>query len=156
TKFNQESDFQFQPSFFNELFRKNADADIVDKTIADPHIPLHRWGFFGTHRYRTETDWLTYSDLGANSDPLFTRELVTRFDLPTTTEQTIRQSRFGRSQFGVFRNWGGTPISTGPGGSTKISFSPPRQRYKGHRRSPFGAAASLADFHWSFAGERKA
>src|SRR5215813_4238595 len=108
TKFNQESDFQFQPSFFNELFRKNADADIVDKTIADPHIPLHRWGFFGTHRYRTETDWLTYSDLGTNSDPLFMRELVTRFDLPTTTEQTLRQSRFGRSQFGVFRSWGDT------------------------------------------------
>src|SRR5262249_18950927 len=50
---------------------------------------------------------------------------------------------------------GETPISTGTGGSTKISFSPPRQRYKGHRRSPFGAAASCADFHWSFAGERK-
>src|SRR4030095_13170043 len=51
---------------------------------------------------------------------------------------------------------GETRISTGTGGSTSISSSPPRQRYKGHRRSPFGAAAFLADFHWNFAGERKA
>src|SRR5262249_29734218 len=51
---------------------------------------------------------------------------------------------------------GGMPISTGTGGSIRISSSPARQRYKGHRRSPFGAAASLADFRWSFAGERKA
>jgi LPS-assembly protein len=111
TKLNQESDFQFQPSFFNELFRKNADADIVDKTIADPHIPLHRWGVVGTHRYTTATDWLTYSDFGAYSDPLFTRELVDRFDLPATRERTIQASRFGRSQFGVFRSWGDTYLN---------------------------------------------
>jgi LPS-assembly protein len=108
TKFNQESDFQFLPSFFNELWRKNADADIVDKTIADPHIPLHRWGVVGTHRYTTATDWLTYSDYAAFSDTLFTRELVDRFDLPPARERTIRASRFGRSQFGAFRNWGDT------------------------------------------------
>ena len=108
TKFNQESDFQFQPSFFNELFRKNADADIVDTTIAEPHIPLHRWGVVGTHRYTTETDWLTYSDFGAYSDTLFTRELVDRFDLPATRQRTIQASRFGRSQFGAFKSWGDT------------------------------------------------
>jgi LPS-assembly protein len=113
TKFNQESDFQFQPSFFNELWRKNADADIVDTTIADPHIPLHRWGVVGTHRYTTANDWLTYSDFGAYSDPLFTRELVDRFDLSPTRERTIRSSRFGRSEFGVFRNWGGDTYFNG-------------------------------------------
>jgi LPS-assembly protein len=108
TKLNQQSDFQFLPSFFNELWRKNAEADIVDKTIADPHIPLHRWGVVGTHRYATETDWLTYSDFGAYSDTLFTRELVDRFDLPPARERTIQASRFGRSQFGAFKNWGDT------------------------------------------------
>jgi LPS-assembly protein len=113
TKFNQESDFQFQPSFFNELFRKNADADIVDTTIADPHIPLHRWGVVGTHRYTTANDWLTYSDFAAYSDTLFTRELVDRFDLPSTRERTIQASRFGRSQFGVFKNWGGDTYFNG-------------------------------------------
>ena len=113
TKLNQVSDFQFQPSFFNELFRKNADADIVDKTIADPHIPLHRWGVVGAHRYTTETDWLTYSDFAAYSDPLFTRELVDRFDLPAAREREIRASRFGRSEFGVFRNWGGDTYFNG-------------------------------------------
>jgi LPS-assembly protein len=108
TKFNQESDFQFIPSFFNELWRKNADADIVDKTIAEPHIPQHRWGVVGTHRYTTGTNWLTYSDFAAFSDTLFTRELVDRFDLPPARERTIQASRFGRSQFGAFRNWGDT------------------------------------------------
>ena len=41
-KINQDSDFQFLTSYFNELWRKNADADIVDKTIAQPNIPENR------------------------------------------------------------------------------------------------------------------
>ena len=108
TKINRDSDFQFLPSFFNELWRKNADADIVDKTIADPHIPQHRWGLLGTHRYRTANDWLTYSDFAAYGDTLFTRELIDRFDVPNQRETTIRLSRFGQSRFGAFKNWGDT------------------------------------------------
>ena len=108
TKIDRISDFQFLPSFFNELWRKNADADIVDKTIADPHIPLHRWGVVGTHRYTTENDWLTYSDFAAYGDTLFTRELVDRFDLPPQREREIQVSRFGQSRFGAFKNWGDT------------------------------------------------
>jgi LPS-assembly protein len=104
-KINRDSDFQFLPSFFNELWRKNADADIVDKTIADPHIPQHRWGLVGTHRYTTENDWLTYSDFAAYGDTLFTRELINRFDLPGQREVEIQLSRFGRSRFGAFKNW---------------------------------------------------
>jgi LPS-assembly protein len=104
-KINRDSDVQFLPSFFNELWRKNADADIVDKTIADPHIPLQRWGVVGTHRYTTDNDWLTYSDFAAYSDTLFTRELIDRFDLPTQREREIQLSRFGRSRFGAFKNW---------------------------------------------------
>jgi LPS-assembly protein len=108
TKFDRESDFQFVTSFFNELWRKNADDDIVDKTIAEPHIPLHRWGVVGTHRYRIAGDWLTYSDFAAYGDTLFTRELVDRFDLSPARERDIRVSRYGRSQFGAFKNWGDT------------------------------------------------
>lgn len=107
-KINRDSDFQFLPSFFNELWRKNADADIVDKTIADPHIPQHRWGVVGTHRYTTENDWLTYSDFAAYGDTLFTRELIDRYDLPPQREREIQVSRFGRSRFGAFKNWGDT------------------------------------------------
>ena len=107
-KINRDSDFQFLTSFFNELWRKNADSDIVDKTIADPHIPKQRWSVAGTHRYTTETDWLTYSDFAAFGDDLFTRELVDRYDLPPQREREIQVSRFGRSRFGAFKNWGDT------------------------------------------------
>ena len=104
-KINQDSDFQFLTSYFNELWRKNADADIVDKTIAQPNIPENRWSVNGTHRYTTATGWLTYSDYAAYSDTLFTRELVDRFDLPPQREREILLSRFGLSRFGAFKNW---------------------------------------------------
>ena len=104
-KINQDSDFQFLTSYFNELWRKNADADIVDKTIAQPNIPENRWSVNGTHRYTTATGWLTYSDYAAYSDTLFTRELVDRFDLPPQREREIQVSRFGLSRFGAFKNW---------------------------------------------------
>ena len=104
-KINQDSDFQFLTSYFNELWRKNANADIVDRTIAQPNIPENRWSVNGTHRYTTATDWLTYSDYAAYSDTLFTRELVDRFDLPPQREREILVSRFGLSRFGAFKNW---------------------------------------------------
>jgi LPS-assembly protein len=104
-KIDRDSDFQFLTSYFNELWRKNADADIVDKTIAQPHIPKNRWSVVGTHRYTTATDWLTYSDFATFGDTLFTRELVDRFDLPPQKEREIQASRFGRSRFGAFKNW---------------------------------------------------
>jgi LPS-assembly protein len=108
TKFDRDSDFQFLSSYFDELWRENADADIVDKTIAEPHIPQNRWSVVGTHRYRTANNWLTYSDFAAYGDDLFTRELVDRYDLTAVRERDIRVSRYGRSQFGAFKNWGDT------------------------------------------------
>ena len=105
TKIDQNSDFRFVTSYFNELWRKNADASIVDTTIAQPYIPENRWSVNGTHQYTTTTDWLTYSDYAAYSDTLFTRELVDRFDLPPQREREIQVSRFGRSRFGAFKNW---------------------------------------------------
>ena len=106
TKFDQLSDFGIDSSYFNEVWRKNADSDVVDTTIADPHIPQNRWSIIGSHRYFTGNDWLTYSDIAAYSDSLFTRELTDRFDLPGNIEANLRTSRFGKSSFGVFKNWG--------------------------------------------------
>jgi hypothetical protein len=105
TKFDRDSDFQFLNAYFNELWRKNADADIVDKTIADPHIPQNRWSVVGSHRYVAAANWLTYSDFATFGDDLFTRELVDRFDLPASREREIQASRYGRSRFGAFKNW---------------------------------------------------
>jgi LPS-assembly protein len=108
TMFDRDSDFKIESSYFNEIWRKNADASVVDKTIASPTIPQDRWSLIGTHRYATGADWLTFSDFAVYRDDLFTRELVDRFDLPGSQELNIQRSRFGESRFGVFRNWGDT------------------------------------------------
>ncbi|MEE9144016.1 MAG: putative LPS assembly protein LptD, partial [Candidatus Binatia bacterium] len=95
-------------AYFNEGFRNNAAADIVDKTIADPHIPVDRWTAIATHRHTPSASWMTYSDIFAFSDDLFTRELVDRFDLAASRERDIRRSRFGSSRFGFLKSWDDT------------------------------------------------
>ena len=106
TQFDRNSDFKFESSYFNEGWRQH--RTVEDPTIADPHIPRDRWNIFGSHRYTTASDWLTYSDSAAYSDDLFTRELIGRFDLPLGQEGNIRRSRYGESRMGLFKNWGDT------------------------------------------------
>ena len=106
TLFDRNSDFTLQSSYFNENWRTS--YDIADPTIADPHIPKNRWNLFGSHRYTTASDWLTYSDTAAYSDDLFTRELMGRLDLSIRQEGNIIRSRYGESRMGLFKNWGDT------------------------------------------------
>jgi LPS-assembly protein len=108
TKFDRDSDFAINTSYFNENLRRNAGDAVVDRTIADQHIPKDRWSIIGTHRYTTASDWLTFSDFAAYRDDLFTRELIERFDLSGVAESNIRRSRFGESKFGVFKSWNDT------------------------------------------------
>ena len=104
TLFDRDSDFSLQTGYFNERWRDQ--RSIADDTIADPEIPVDRWGVMGTHRYDFASNWLTYSDIAAYRDDLFTRELVERFDLSPTAQSDIRRSRYASSRFGVFRSWG--------------------------------------------------
>ena len=104
TLFDRDSDFSLQTGYFNERWRDQ--RSIADRTIADPEIPIDRWGVMGTHRYDFASNWLTYSDIAAYGDDLFTRELVERFDLSPTAQGDIRSSRYASSRFGVFRSWG--------------------------------------------------
>jgi len=104
-RFDKDSDFELQSAYFNENLRKDPQKAVVDRTIADQNIPGNRWGIIGTHRYATDAGWLTYSDTAAYRDDLFTRELIGRFELPGTDEFTIQTSRYGKSQFGAFKNW---------------------------------------------------
>jgi LPS-assembly protein len=106
TLFDRDSDFLLQTAYFNERLRQRAEGAVVDRTIADPEIPVDRWGVMGTHRYDFAANWLTYSDIAAYGDDLFTRELVERFDLSPTAQGDIRRSRYASSRFGVFRSWG--------------------------------------------------
>lgn len=108
TIINRDSDFQLNASYFNERLRTDEQRSVVDNTIANPDIPINRWNIVGTHRYLTTTNWLTYSDIAAYGDDLFTRELIDRFDVPGGKENDIRRSRFSESRFGVFRGWGDT------------------------------------------------
>jgi LPS-assembly protein len=104
TLFDRDSDFSIQTGYFNERWRDQ--RSIADPTIADPEIPIDRWGVMGTHRYDFASNWLSYSDIAAYGDDLFTRELVERFDLSPTAQGDIRSSRYAASRFGVFRSWG--------------------------------------------------
>ena len=106
TLFDRDSDFILQTGYFNERLRQRAEGAVVDRTIADPEIPVDRWGVMGSHRYDFASNWLTYSDIAAYRDDLFTRELVERFDLSPTAQGDIRRSRYASSRFGVFRSWG--------------------------------------------------
>lgn len=106
TIFDRNSDFTLASSYFNENWRQH--RSVADPTIADPNIPKDRWNLFGSHRYTTGSDWLTYSDTAAYSDDLFTRELMGRLDLSVGQEGNIRRSRYGESRMGLFKNWGDT------------------------------------------------
>jgi LPS-assembly protein len=106
TVINRDSDFQSNFSYFNESLRTDEHREVVDRTIANQDIPVDRWNVIGSHRYLTTANWLTYSDIAAYSDDLFTRELIDRFDLPGGKENDIRRSRYGESRFGIFRGWG--------------------------------------------------
>jgi len=106
TIFKDLSDFRLNTAYFSELFRKDPEKDVVDRTIANQHIPQNRGAVIDSHRYTTDSDWLTYSDIAIYSDDLFTRELIDRFELPGTLESSIRVSRFSESRLGVFKGWG--------------------------------------------------
>ena len=106
TQIDRESDFRLNGSYFNEVWRTDQSSAVVDRTIADQRIPQDRWSVFGSHRYTTSSDWLTFSDIAAYSDDLFTRELVDRFDLTGGQESNVQRSRFSGSRFGLFKNWG--------------------------------------------------
>ena len=106
TVFDRNSDFKFESSYFNENWRNS--YSIADPNLANPHIPKDRWNLFGSHRYTTASDWLTYSDSAAYSDDLFTREIINRIDLPLGDEGNLRRSRYGESRMGMFKSWGDT------------------------------------------------
>jgi LPS-assembly protein len=102
--FSQNTRGRISAAYFNESLR-DGDTDVGDPSIADPGIPKNRWGVAATHRNYNPSGWITYSNIVAFSDDLFTRELYDKFDLDRTEERNIRTSRFGRSRFGFFKSW---------------------------------------------------
>jgi LPS-assembly protein len=64
-------------AFYNESLRSNANRqrDIVDPQIADPHIPLNRFGLIGMTREHLTDDLIAYGDAISVSDSLYLREM---------------------------------------------------------------------------------
>ncbi len=103
---SQNSSLQVNGSYFNESIRDDPGDDIEDGTIADQDIPQDRWSAIASHRITHGRGWVTYSDIFAFSDDLFTRELVDRFDLSPDRERDIRTTRYARSRVGFFNSSG--------------------------------------------------
>lgn len=104
--FSRSSSMYLHGSYFNEALRDNAEDDIEDRTIADQSIPQDRWSAIANHRSTHDMGWVTYSDIFAFSDDLFSRELVDRFDLDAARERDIRSIRYARSKVGIFNSSG--------------------------------------------------
>jgi LPS-assembly protein len=120
--FSKDAQAQIEVSYFNELFRNNADSDIGDKTIARCNnvlntkspppafvpncdvIPVQRWSVVGNHR-QVGTDWTTYSDVALFSDDFFVRELTRNMHLDFDRERDIKTLRYTLSRAGFLRSW---------------------------------------------------
>jgi LPS-assembly protein len=64
-------------AFYNESLRSNANRqdDIVDTQIADPHIPIDRYGIIGMTRQHLTDNLIAYGDTVSVSDSLYLREM---------------------------------------------------------------------------------
>lgn len=83
-------------AFYNESIRSDANrnGDIVDTQMADPHIPVDRYGIIGMTRQHLTDDLIAYGDTVSVSDNLYLREM----DVWTLSRG------FSTTSFGSFSN----------------------------------------------------
>jgi lipopolysaccharide assembly outer membrane protein LptD (OstA) len=64
-------------AFYNEALRSDANRldDIIDPQIADPHIPVNRFGIIAMTRQHLTDDLIAYGDTVSVSDSLYLREM---------------------------------------------------------------------------------
>lgn len=64
-------------AFYNESLRSQASRvnDVVDNQIADPHIPINRYGFIAKTRQHLTDNLTAYADTISVSDSLYLREM---------------------------------------------------------------------------------
>ena len=64
-------------AFYDESIRSEANrlGDITDTQMADPHIPLDRYGIIGMTRQHLTDDLIAYGDTVSVSDSLYLREM---------------------------------------------------------------------------------
>lgn len=91
-------------AFYDESLRNNADRDIVDTTIADPHIPKDRWSVTAGVRQELPFGLRAFADSLAVSDDLFLRE-IRSFSFDPEYQRLLSTSRFSSSTGGLYRSW---------------------------------------------------
>ncbi|HTT75315.1 MAG TPA: LptA/OstA family protein [Candidatus Binataceae bacterium] len=71
--------FQFTTSYYNESFRSesNRESDIVDPQIADPNIPINRWGIVGLMQEDLAPNLFAYGSATSSGDSRFFRQMNT-------------------------------------------------------------------------------
>jgi lipopolysaccharide assembly outer membrane protein LptD (OstA) len=87
-------------AFYNEEIRSDANRlnNVVDGQIADPHIPLSRYGIIGMTRQHLTDNLIAYGDAVSVSDSLYLREM----DVWTLSRGF--QSGLGAINFGSMTN----------------------------------------------------
>ncbi|HXR37236.1 MAG TPA: LPS assembly protein LptD [Candidatus Binataceae bacterium] len=86
--------------YFNESIRSNANNDVVDDQIADPNVPINRWGFIGQMREHITPTLVAFADPIYTSDSLYLRDM----DLYTLSQgygSNFGLLRTGNSDFGL-------------------------------------------------------
>lgn len=61
--------------FFDESIRGNRNTDIIDNQIADPHVPIDRYGLIGVARQHLTPNLTAFGDGITVSDSLYLREM---------------------------------------------------------------------------------
>jgi LPS-assembly protein len=91
-------------SYFNEIFRNNAERDIVDPNVADTEIPENRWSVTANIRQDLPFGLRAFADALAVSDDFFLREIPT-FSFDPEYARSLRTSRYSSSKVGLYRFW---------------------------------------------------
>ena len=94
--------FWVDSAFYNESLRSDSNRwrDVVDTQLADPHIPLDRYGMIGMTREHLTNNLIAYGDAISVSDSLYLREMdvwTLSHGFPTGQYSSLRdaQSDFG-------------------------------------------------------------
>lgn len=92
--------------FFNESIRSSANADVVDNQIADPTVPINRYGLIGEMRQHLTPDLVAYADGIMTSDSIYLRDMdVYTLSTGYRFSSDYGLLRTGNSDFGLIQSF---------------------------------------------------
>ena len=86
--------------YYNESIRSNANNDVVDDQIADPTVPVNRFGLIGMLRQHITPDLVAYADGIMATDNLYFRDMDV-YTLSHGYGSNFGLLRTGNSDFGL-------------------------------------------------------